>query len=172
MRHVRQVLFFLLALSIAFAPGVVRAQPSGAFTTREAFGLSKITDVALSPNGTRIAWVVERKDLAANIRYTNVWVAGTDGSAARALTDSTVANNDVTWSPNGRSIAFISSRDSTRAVWVMGATAGRPASCRRERSRRRARAGRLTGHASPSWPPSLSRRKKRRNGSGSRTTRA
>ena len=126
MRRFRQAMFALLVLSLAFAPGVVRAQPSGAFTTREAFGLSKITDVALSPDGTRIAWVVERKDLAANIRYTNVWVAGTDGSAARALTDATVTNNDVTWSPDGRSIAFISSRDSTRAVWVIGADGGSP----------------------------------------------
>lgn len=57
---------------------------------------------SLSPDGTRIAWIVG--DSA-------VWVMNADGSDARALTDSSGYRMFPRWSPDGSRIAYIRTGD-------------------------------------------------------------
>jgi dipeptidyl aminopeptidase/acylaminoacyl peptidase len=69
------------------------------------------TDVRISPDGSRVAYVVKESNSARDEYRQSLWVAPFDGSApARRLTNG--ANNDASprWSPDGRTLAFLSDR--------------------------------------------------------------
>ena len=44
-----------------------------------------------------------------------------DGSSLKRLTNSSSQDGLPTWSPDGKSIAFVSNRSGPWAIWVMGA---------------------------------------------------
>jgi Tol biopolymer transport system component len=63
----------------------------------------------LSPDGRQVAFVVDRIDYAANRARTQIWVAATDGrTAPRPLTSGDTNDLHPHWSPDGRSLAFVS----------------------------------------------------------------
>ncbi len=66
---------------------------------------------AVSPDGTRIAFVVARVDLDKNKTRTQIWVVPADGSnPARPLTNGENNDGQPKWSPDGTALAFVSRR--------------------------------------------------------------
>lgn len=59
------------------------------------------TSVAVSPDGTRLAFSLGNRDARRN----HVWVMNTDGSGLRQLTTSPTNEDDPAWSPDGRQVA-------------------------------------------------------------------
>jgi TolB protein len=69
---------------------------------------------AFSPDGKKIAFASTRGG------NTDIWVANSDGSDARRLTDTAASEAAPCWSPTGREIAFTRSlRIGAPQVWVM-----------------------------------------------------
>ena len=84
------------------------------------------TDVALSPDGRTVAFSVKAVAPGKDGYRTSLWVAPTDGSAAaRQLTVG--AKNDTTprWSPDGRTLAFLSDRAGVLQAGGAGAKPGK-----------------------------------------------
>jgi TolB protein len=50
-----------------------------------------------------------------------IYLMDLDGTGLRRLTDNESIDGLPTWSPNGRSIAFVSDQGGSWAVWVMNA---------------------------------------------------
>jgi TolB protein len=75
------------------------------------------TAPAPSPDGSKIAFMSSSRG-ATNWE---IWVMDTNGSNPRRLTDN--GNNDglPTWSPDGKSIAYVSDAGGVWAIWVMNA---------------------------------------------------
>jgi TolB protein len=77
------------------------------------------TGVAFSPDGRRIAWA------QSSGQGTQIWVAQSDGSGSRAITETPFfINTSPSWSPDGRQLAFVSDRGGSPQIYVMNADGG------------------------------------------------
>jgi len=72
----------------------------------------------------------------------NIWVMRGDGSDPKLLTDDAADDMSPTWSPDGKSIAFVSERDGNREIYVMKADGTQQIN--------------LTLHLSEDWTPAWS----------------
>jgi Periplasmic component of the Tol biopolymer transport system len=54
----------------------------------------------------------------------NIWTSRLDGTDARQVTSGIAIDERPAWSPDGSTIAFVSSRGDARAIWVVNADGG------------------------------------------------
>lgn len=69
-----------------------------------------ISDVRLSPDGASVVYSQQRVDRKTEKKYANLWVAPTQGGAARQFTWGDQSDRQPRWSPDGSQIAFLSNR--------------------------------------------------------------
>jgi dipeptidyl aminopeptidase/acylaminoacyl peptidase len=78
-----------------------------------------------SPDGQRIVFTVRSWDAATNQTTTNLWVVSSDGSKLRQLTAAKGrSDTSPTWSPDSRTIAFVSNRSGSQQLWTIGLDGG------------------------------------------------
>ncbi|MGH9166197.1 MAG: S9 family peptidase, partial [Acidimicrobiales bacterium] len=83
----------------------------GAMVPGDIARLSATSDPRVSPDGSMVAYVVTTADLEANEYRSRVWLARTDGSSLpRPFTTGDERDGRPRWSPDGRSLAFVSHR--------------------------------------------------------------
>jgi dipeptidyl aminopeptidase/acylaminoacyl peptidase len=79
--------------------------------------MDRIADPQVSPDGKWIVFVVSSTDLEANRRRTDLWLVGTDGAGLRRLTSDPASDVNPCWSPDGKTIWFLSTRSGSSQVW-------------------------------------------------------
>jgi eukaryotic-like serine/threonine-protein kinase len=84
------------------------------------FSSVSIGHAALSPDGTRVAYVVTESGAG------QIWVANSDGSGARQLTKNSSTNFWPFWSPDSQWVAFTSMRPGPAEIWKVPAAGGTP----------------------------------------------
>jgi len=97
------------------------------------YALTSVGDPRLSPDGRRVAYVVNRIDAEANRYRSAIWLAALDGSEEPTrLTSGERSDGSPRWSPDGRWLAFVSNRageDEEKApdeLYVLSADGGEP----------------------------------------------
>jgi dipeptidyl aminopeptidase/acylaminoacyl peptidase len=95
-------------------------------TAQDLYALQLLTDIRLSPDGSQIVYGVQRVDEKTEKKYTNLWMVRTDGSDERQFTQGDQTDASPRWSPDGRSLAFLSSRKEgeNAQVYVINADGG------------------------------------------------
>jgi Tol biopolymer transport system component len=70
-----------------------------------------VKGAAISPDGRRIAFVVQRLDRESDHNRSQIWLVDTRRGAPRAFTSGEGSDTAPAWSPDGRHLAFLSRRD-------------------------------------------------------------
>ena len=88
----------------------ITAQKRG-FTAEDYFALKAASDPQVSPDGKLAAFVLTTADQKLNRRPSDIWTVALDGShPARPFTTSQQSSSAPRWSPDGQSVAFVSTR--------------------------------------------------------------
>jgi dipeptidyl aminopeptidase/acylaminoacyl peptidase len=87
-------------------------------TFKDLISMQRVSDPQISPDGQWIAYSVSTPDLEANHAVHNIWIVPSAGGAPRQLTRGG-SDQHARWSPDGKRIAFLSSRDGAQQVYAI-----------------------------------------------------
>jgi dipeptidyl aminopeptidase/acylaminoacyl peptidase len=106
--------------AILFLAMTASAQPPErrAITFHDLISMERVSDPQISPDGNWIAYSVATPNLEANKISRDVWIVPTTGGEPRQLTRGG-SDERPRWSPDGKKIAFLSSRNGAPQVyWI------------------------------------------------------
>jgi len=86
-------------------------QPNHVPTIDEMIELPRISNARISPDGSRVAYVVSTPDWKQNEHITQIWLVGAEGIPARQLTYGKCSSHSPRWSPDGDWLVFLSKRE-------------------------------------------------------------
>ncbi|HSN50986.1 MAG TPA: S9 family peptidase [Woeseiaceae bacterium] len=87
------------------------------FTAEHLVRIDRVGAPAVSPAGDLVVYAVRHTDMDADKGRYDLWLSTIDGAAPRRLTTHEANDTSPAWSPDGRSILFLSSRGETTQVW-------------------------------------------------------
>jgi Tol biopolymer transport system component len=92
---------------------------------RDLCALHFVGDPQVSPDGARVAFVVTTIDEGADEYRSRIWVVATDGTGSpRPLTSGEKADTAPRWSPDGRRLAFLSTRGGKPQLYLLDLDGG------------------------------------------------
>jgi dipeptidyl aminopeptidase/acylaminoacyl peptidase len=116
----RRCAYLLLLLVV---PAVVFAE-TRAMEIDDLFRVKRVAAPAVSPDGTRVVYTVTTVDKEANKTDSDLWLSSLDGKEQRELTNSPAQDRNAVWSPDGKLIAFESTRSGNSQIWLISPDGG------------------------------------------------
>src|SRR5260370_10943452 len=96
-----------------------------AFTPDDFWRMRFVTDMRLSPDGSRLAYAGQSNDREANETRSAIWLWSPASGQARQLTSGARRDGNPRWSPDGRLLAFESDRAGGKTqAWVLPVDGG------------------------------------------------
>ncbi len=116
-----------LIFAVTLLGFVARAAPSerAPLTIDDLFEMRAVGEPRLSPDGAWVAYTVTTIDAEADGRDTDIYMSPVGGGDEIQLTTSSESESRPRFSPDGRSLAFLSSRESEHTqVWLLDRRGG------------------------------------------------
>ena len=83
--------------------------------------LARISDPLISPDARMITFTVQTIDIDNNKRLNQIYAVPLQGGTPRRITEAGENNQRARWSPDSKTIAFLSDRSGSTQVWLMNA---------------------------------------------------
>lgn len=114
-------MLLVAALLFNLSPSSEAKRP---MTPEDLYRLKTVSDPRVSPDGAWIAYTVSVPDLEQNSFDSDIWLVRVTGGEPLLLTNSADADHSPRWSPDGKRIAFISSRTGTADLFIIAIGGG------------------------------------------------
>jgi dipeptidyl aminopeptidase/acylaminoacyl peptidase len=120
-RSLRLAAAALVLLALIAVPALARP-----LTPEDLWAMERAAGPAVSPDGSQAVFTVTRYSVDENKADSDLWLVPTDGSAPpRRLTWNPGSDSSAAWSPDGRSLAFVSKRgDAPPQLYVLNIGGG------------------------------------------------
>ncbi|MBA8884165.1 alpha/beta hydrolase family protein [Dokdonella fugitiva] len=112
------------AIAAAVALPAAASAASHPFDVHDLVMMDRVSDPALSPDGTRVAFSVRETDYEANKGRNGIWTVPYAGGAPQRLTDKALNASSARWSSDGKALYFLAPKDGTSQLWRIDANGG------------------------------------------------
>lgn len=135
--------FMALSTPPATAAEKDQTKTNQVYTFNDFINVKWIKEPVLSPNGKKILFTVEKKDLEKNKTTSKICCVSTETREIKAFTPDGGRAYGGRWSPDGRRIAFIKAEKGEPQLWIMSSTGKNPVKI----------TDMANGASDPSWSP-------------------
>jgi dipeptidyl aminopeptidase/acylaminoacyl peptidase len=108
---------------LALAP-LAQGQQKRAITFDDLIAMHRVGDLQISPDGKWVAFSVGTPDVEANRTVRNIWVVATSGAEPPRQLTRSGRDWQPRWSPDGKRIAFVSTRDGAPQIYLISTEGG------------------------------------------------
>src|SRR5512146_2638380 len=123
-KPMKSVLAAAIASAVVLPAAALAA--SHPFDVHDLVMMDRVSDPALSPDGTTVAFQLRETDYAANKGRNAIWTVPYAGGTPQRLTDQALNANSARWSNDGKALYFLAAKDGTSQLWRIDAKGGAP----------------------------------------------
>lgn len=96
-----------------------RATATEAITAEDFYELTFVSDPQLSPDGKRVAYVVQQTTADHKGYRSAIWISEAQNNDSKRLTLGTKRDHSPRWSPDGLRLIFVSNRSKKNQLWLI-----------------------------------------------------
>ncbi len=109
---------------VALAVAASAQQAKRAITFDDLIAMHRVAEPQISPDGKWVAYSVGTPDVQANRTARNLWIVASSGSEAPRQLTRSGRDSHPRWSPDGKRIAFVSTRDGSPQIYLINLEGG------------------------------------------------
>ena len=109
----------ILGMLLALGPAAMALAAGRPMTVDDLLAVKAVSDPQVSPDGTRVVYVVAERDPATDRTNSDLWMVPLRGGEPRRLTTAPGKDEHPRWSPDGSQLAFVSDRGGSPQVWLL-----------------------------------------------------
>jgi dipeptidyl aminopeptidase/acylaminoacyl peptidase len=141
MRYLK--IFALFIISILIFNNESISQNKRPLEIEDMFRIKRVTDPQLSPDARWIAYVVTEVNKTENKSNSDLYLISSKGGEPKRLTTSSGSDANPRWSPDSKTIAFVSTRSGDGQIWLIDIYGGEARQLTKL----------STGASNPMWSP-------------------
>ena len=111
----RHLLLVIIALVIPFTAHAQKRP----FSIEDLYRVKSISDLHVAPDGRSLIYAVTTSDLPRAKRVSHVWTMNIDGGSPRQITSHEKGESSPSFSPDGKWISYISTKDGSAHLYLM-----------------------------------------------------
>ena len=117
---------WFLAAAILLAPLAARGIEKRPLTVHDMWKMARVSDPQVSPDGKRVAFAVTYYSMKKNKGWSRIYVDRVDAEVQATVFTNPQGARDFhpRWSPDGKTIAFLSTRTGAPQIWTIPAGGG------------------------------------------------